>query len=481
MKTKPLFFGLFAVFVFATTFTFFAQASFTPSSLTQSLDDLLNTLPPGTVYGVEVRTANSGKLVYGRNNNNNLLPASILKVPTAIAAYHRLGVGFRYKTSISGRRKPLKGRRYFGDLKLTFSGDPSLTHDDVTFLIEGLKQQGVRDIQGNLWLDNTLYAGYSRAGGTIWDDWSICFAAPASTIILDRNCFYGWLTPAKVTGQRALMSYDNSNWKVSVDNQVITRYPVQNEPQGCVQEVWPSKDYEYRLEGCIAPGQKPMRMAFAVNDVERSAQRYLRAVLKQKGIALKGRVLVGKPAVEFDHDIVIHESEPLPVLLNEMLEKSENIYSDSILKTLGGHVSGLSGSYFTGTESVRQIMKDNGVLLNRSRLIDGSGLSRYNSLSAADMVSMLSVGWHLWGKEAPWLKERDIPEYWLKTGYMSGVNNMTGYIFPAQGETLVFAVILNGLRVEQPASSEEVRAFHKSVRFFHKTLLMHLESNSFHR
>lgn len=441
------------------------------ASLKQSVDELLETLPLGTIYGVEVRKAGSGETIYRRNSYDNLLPASILKLPTAIAAYHKLGAEFRYQTTISSQKMPVKGKRFVGDLKLTFSGDPSLTHHDIAVLFEDIRQQGVRDVKGNLWLDNSVYNGYPRAGGTIWDDRNICFAAPAGAIILDRNCFYGWLKPGKLTGQPARMEYDAPDWKRTIDNRVITRYPTENEPQGCIQEVWPSRDYEYRLEGCIEPGQKPIRMAFAVNDAERAAQRYLRALLKQKGINLKGRILVGQPAGEYPHHIVTHQSEPLPVLLRRVLEKSDNIYADSILKTLGKELSGGAGSYYTGTQAIRQVMAEQNVMLSRSRLVDGSGLSRYNSLSAEDMVDMLSAGWQFWEDKAPWLSERETPEYWLKTGYMSGVNNMAGYAFPDQGEPLIFAVILNGLKADQQADAEAVAMFHENIRAFHKAFL----------
>ena len=342
-------------------------------------------------------------------------------------------------------------------------------------MVADLKRKGVREVRGNLWLDSTIYAGYPRAGGTIWDDRNICFAAPSSAVILDRNCFYGWLKPNKQIGQPAHMEYDQPGWRLTVDNQVITRMPGKEELSGCVQEVWPSDDREYRLSGCIKPGQKPIRMAFSASNSERAAQRYVKSQFKRQGIVLKGRVLLGKPKGDFKHTVISHSSEPLPVLLERVLKKSDNIYTDSILKTLGGHFSGVAGSFYTGGLALREILKKQGVFLERARLVDGSGLSRYNRLAAQDMNEILLVGWKLWGETAPWLEKRDNPQRWLKTGYMSGVNNMAGYVFPEKSEPLVFTVILNGLRAEQPATRESARAFHKQIRTFHRAFLQILQ------
>ena len=458
----------------------FTEASFTEASFSKALDELTSTLPPGSIYGIEVRTANSGQLVYGKNNHVNLLPASIIKAATAITAYQVLGENFRYKTVIRSQRQPLRQRPYQGDLILTFSGDPSLTHENLSNLFQDIKRQGVREIKGNVWLDESVYSGYPKAGGTIWDDRNICFAAPAGAIILDRNCFFGWLKPAKKAGLPARMVYDQPGWQLEVDNKVTTRHPTKTEPLGCVQEVWPSSDYEYRLEGCITPDQKDLRMAFAARDVQRSAVRYVRSVLKRLGIQLKGRVLIGKPEGEFKHELASHYSEPLTTLLERVLEKSDNIYADSLLKTLGGVKSGIPGSYYLGTQTLREMMQEQGVDLERARLVDGSGLSRYNRLSAANMADMLAVGWQLWGEKASWLKQRENKEQWLKTGYMRGVNNMAGYVFPEQGqEPLIFVVILNGLKAKHPVSSDDAKAFHHNIRLFHRAFLREIKEHKY--
>jgi len=154
------------------------------------------------------------------------------------------------------------------------------------------------------------------------------------------------------------------------------------------------------------------------------------------------------------------------------LEKSDNLYADSLLKTLGAARFEMSGSYYIGIQAIREIMTEQGVDLERATLADGSGLSRYNRLSAANMADILAASWYLWKENAPWLAQRDRKERWLKTGYMRGVNNMAGYVFPGRGqEPLIFVVMLNGLQAPSSASAEEVRMFYEEIRLFHRKFL----------
>ncbi|WP_067515077.1 D-alanyl-D-alanine carboxypeptidase/D-alanyl-D-alanine endopeptidase [Endozoicomonas ascidiicola] len=448
------------------------------ASINEELDQLLSTLPPGHIHSIKVIDAETGSVVLDRNSQFNLLPASTVKAITAISAYQSLGKDFRYATSLLSDRKLGANSTYSGNLVISFSGDPSLTRQDLSGLLEKLSIKGVETIKGNIWIDGSIYDGYSRAGGASWDDHNICFAAPVSAVILDRNCFYGWLVPAKIPGDYAQMFYDEPSWLLSIDSHVVTKAPSKKEEGGCIQEVWPTPGHEYRLEGCLESSKKRVRMAFAVRDPEEAAARYVESWLDKQGIVHHGKVIIGKPEDSFKQLVANHQSEPVPELLQELLDKSDNLYADSILKTIGRTVNGDKGSYATGTDAVLDLLRERGVDLTRSRLVDGSGLSRYNMLSAEDFTEILKAGWDNWGEEAPWLAIRTNEQQWLKTGYMSGVNTMVGYVFREDRSPLIFAVLLNGLRPEQPASRKEVRTFHQGIREFHRSFLSRLAGSS---
>ena len=326
--------------------------------LVQRLETLVSELPPGSVYSIQVRDPANGKVLYEQGAHLNLVPASVLKVVTATLAYETLGENFRYTTRIRSENPVTGSGTLKGAVSLSFSGDPSFKREHLDQLIAELEELGVKNIAGNFWLDDDVFTGYDRAGGVSWDDLNICFAAPAAPMILDRNCFHGWLRPGKNKGDPAIIEYDRPEWLLEVDNKVITR----NAPDGgrCLQQVTPSTDYEYQLDGCISPRSRGLRMAFSVNNVERAVEKYVLAALQEHGIHLQGQIISGSPRLVFSHILAQHESETLPQLLKPVLDNSDNLYSDSILKTVGHQLSGKPGSYALGIESARTILGDKG-------------------------------------------------------------------------------------------------------------------------
>ncbi len=451
------------------TFLFLYLLILTPlviagSTLVQQLETLIEELPVGSIYSIQVRDPVSGQVLFEDGEQQNLVPASVLKVLTATLAYEALGDEFRYVTRFESSRTVRQGV-VKGPVVLKFSGDPSLTHSHLSDLIKNLKQRNIRGIEGDLWLDGGVFSGYDRAGGVSWDDLNICFAAPAAAMILDRNCFYGWLKPGKKEGQKTRIEYDHSDWGLTVDNKVVTT------KKDCPLSVFTSSKHEYRLEGCVSPGSRKVRLAFSISNVERAVRKFVTSELRKNNIQLRGRILVGRPNRDTPIMLAEHQSEFLPILLKPVLERSDNLYSDSILKTVAYNHSGEPGSYAAGIQSARELLGEGGVGFGSSRLVDGSGLSRYNFISASTLVDVLMFGWSRWGEQSPWLLDRSKKERWLKTGYMSGVSSMAGYVFQEDDQPLVFAVILNGLMPPLPASQEEMREFRKGIRGFHRSFL----------
>ncbi len=147
------------------------------ASIDGDLDRLINTLPEGHIHSIKVIEAQTGKVLFERNGDYNLLPASTVKTITAISAYHALGKNYRYTTALLSNRPISNAQKiYTGDLVLTFSGDPSLKRYDLAKLLASLRDNSIEVIKGNIWLDGSIYNGYPRASGASWDDHNICFS-----------------------------------------------------------------------------------------------------------------------------------------------------------------------------------------------------------------------------------------------------------------------------------------------------------------
>jgi len=109
---------------------------------------------------------------------------------------------------------------------IRFSGDPELGFDDLQDLIEGLKEKNINKIQGHVYLSASAFDGIYYPPGWLWDDLSYSYAAPLSTIIIDKNKFILRLRPSKKLGHRPSLSIDIPNKLIQFKNRVKTTAPV---------------------------------------------------------------------------------------------------------------------------------------------------------------------------------------------------------------------------------------------------------------
>jgi D-alanyl-D-alanine carboxypeptidase/D-alanyl-D-alanine-endopeptidase (penicillin-binding protein 4) len=161
--------------------------------------------------------------------------------------------------------------------------------------------------------------------------------------------------------------------------------------------------------------------------------------------------------------LLTHQSAPLSTLGATMMKMSQNLYAETLLRTLGAHDVGV-GSFETGRTAVQKTLSAWGISSNDLLLADGSGLSRYNLITPEALVAIL-----VRVASDPRLRERfeaALPvagrdgtlserlkhttaegNVRAKTGSMTGARSLAGYVTDADGERLAFAMIANNYDV----------------------------------
>jgi D-alanyl-D-alanine carboxypeptidase (penicillin-binding protein 4) len=137
-----------------------------------------------------------------------------------------------------------------------------------------------------------------------------------------------------------------------------------------------------------------------------------------------------------------------------MMKNSDNFYAEQIIKTIGAEVMG-AGSWSNGIKAVKQFLCDIGIDATQLRMVDGSGLSRYNLLSPQLVVNLLKYMYSetfltslpMAGVDGT-LKNRmkGTPlegNLKAKTGTMSGVSALSGYITTESGDVIAFSIMIN--------------------------------------
>ncbi|MFA0414240.1 serine-type D-Ala-D-Ala carboxypeptidase [Vibrio renipiscarius] len=340
-------------------------------------------LPQGSRVSIAIEPLNGEKPFLTTSNHDQFFPpASTLKVVTALAAKLALGDEFQFKTRLESNQH---------DVVIRFSGDPTLTRQDLKQLLTLARQQGITTIKGDLWLDNSAFNGYERAVGWPWDITGVCYSAPSSAITLDENCVQASIYANKDGSTRA---YTPEHFPIYLSTTAKTISKQRYEETHCDLELLTTPENHYQLSGCLVERSKPLPLKFAVQNPTLYTQRTVHALLNQLNIKLVGDVRVGTPEISHLKPIATHYSAKLPELLTVMLQKSDNLIADNVTKAIGQHHFNLPGSYNTGTEAIKQVIGEKtGINIERNTIVDGSGLSRNNRFTSADMTALLRYIW----------------------------------------------------------------------------------------
>ena len=410
------------------------------------------------VVGVE-----SGEVVWEVSPDSLVVPASTTKIVTAMALLDSgVDLGRSFETPLLGAG-PVEGGVLRGDLVVVGVGDPSLGPDALTSWLAGLKERGITRIEGDVLADARLFGAPPLGLGWMWDDATVYFSPPVTALTWERNVGTIGLAPGAAVGDPVVV---RQNPCIPLDVVATTAAaPAEGEEApGVHLERLPGNGSTW-VRGGIAIGAPPEDVRLTLPDPPTCVALTLRDALIAQGIAVTG--VAGRldsptgiaPAPPADAEVLaVHRSAPLRDLVGIMLVESDNLFAESFARSLDPAPVGRT--YEGARPAYEALMAAAGVPEDAWRLSDGSGLSRYDLLAADTIVALLRYGW-----TRPWrdellelmpssgegtLRSRLVggpaeQRGHAKTGSMTGVFNIVGYVHPEQGEVLAFALLSNGV------------------------------------
>ncbi|GAA3534191.1 D-alanyl-D-alanine carboxypeptidase/D-alanyl-D-alanine endopeptidase [Zobellella aerophila] len=428
------------------------------------------TPPANSQLGWMLADADSGHIEAAQGEDLLLKPASTQKLVTTLAAALQLGPDWRYQTHLKTRGQVQDGTLK-GDLLIDFVGDPSLTREQLKALLALLAHQGIRRIEGDILLNQQQFSGYNLGNGWSWNDLSVCYSAPVAALILDRNCVQGALYAKSGQDARATVP---AHQPVEVSARVRVLNTAEREQSFCALEVEMSPPNQYRLTGCIGPRKEPWPLRFAIQDVDDWGQQLTRWALTQAGVVLSGKITASRLDAADWRSLARHDSPTLRELSGRILLHSDNLYADSLLRTLGRVHFNQPGSFRNGAQAVREILQQQADIdLGPSWLADGSGLSAHNLLRARDLLAVLlfmaedpRASWlidklPIAGESGTLLYRRSLinpplrGKVQAKSGTIAHVQNLAGFIDTKDGRRKAFVLLQNGLSVS-PAHEQQI-------------------------
>lgn len=433
--------------------------------------------------GIKIASLNSGKVVFENDSEKYFMPASNMKNFTVATALERLGPDFKFVTSITSSNVPDADGVIKGDLRITGRGDISQStsfdpafpgvsnyYRAIDIIVDKIASAGVKKIEGNLIGDETYFRGFAIPEGWEWDDLHTYYGTEISALPLNDNVVDISVAPTS-SGQSCLVSVTPGTQLVRFINKCTTG------GSDTVRIVKLINQNVIEVTGTIPTGAKTKALSVSFTHVADLFVDLLKQRLIARGIVVTGAARVVNTAdptpcptcaVPLTINLGSVESPPLSVIAAKTMKPSQNMYTETLLWTLGeqiGRKNGGSGnSAQLGLGVVKGFMKQIGVADDGIVQYDGSGLSRHNLITPAAAVTLYtymakqskySQAWRdsltIGGVDGT-LRNRfkgTAAEGNMrgKTGTIDQVSALSGYLTTAGGEQLVVSFVVNGVPI----------------------------------
>ena len=444
-------------------------------------------------WGVSVISLRDGRVVYARDADKTLTPASNMKVYTTAVALDMLGADYRWRTSVYADREPDRDGTIKGDITLYGRGAPDLNAgaergapNHLAQLADELYKRGVRHVQGSVIGDESYFRGEPLGDGWMWNDVQWYFGAEVSALTVNSNETTITITSSTKANEPTAIKFDTAKDYFHVINDTKTASPGAPLTIGVTRGL---SDNDVRVWGDFAAGGRSYSVRLSVHQPALWAAALLREALRGRGITVDGEArMIDARSRSNDEDkrgssegveLASITSKTLGEIVHSTNKESINLNAELILRTLGKERGTLApdpdpvkmrtrGDDQAGTSVVRLWLERAGIPVATLALHDGSGLSRLDRITPDTTARLLAAiaktpSANVFRDSLP-VSGRDgtlrsrlnrvSGRILAKTGTLTYTNSLSGYATTADNEPLAFSIICNDETVKD--SSTEV-------------------------
>lgn len=415
------------------------------------------------VVGIVVLDPDTSEVVYERNSEVSLTPASCMKAITTICALHFLGADHRFETKVEAVG-PIKDGVLKGDIVIHGGGDPvlgcsrvegSLSSETVMAdWVKGIRAAGIKEIAGSVVGDASYFPDDPVPATWMWEDIGNYYAAGTSGLAFYENLYYLYFKPgAKVGDAAEIARTEPPTPEIKWANGMKTGAAGSGD-----------NGYIFGVPGemhRMTRGTIPMGGEFSIKgslpDSAVTCANQLRAALEKAGIKVNGN----PPGAYDDGPVTVVAttlSPPLSKIIYRLCKESNNFFAEMLLMHTGKAVGAADREGALKAEEA--YLKSLGVPTGGMHFADGSGLSRRDGVTPIGMARMVAAvrnePWFgVWLESLPWLgmdgdlagRHKNTPlkgKVRAKTGLIERVRGLVGTIDAKSGKRYCFAMIANG-------------------------------------
>jgi len=420
-------------------------------------------------WSVMVRDSN-GDVIYDYNSDKLIRPASNLKLVSSAAFLEKLGYDYTFETTLYGTGEQV-GNRWAGDLYIRGSGDPSINgkaYDDPLFLFEQwfslLDSMGVEIVDGNIIGHDGYFDDVPYPRGWEWDDLSYFYAPEISALSFNLNVVDLEVLANGRPGSTPTITWFpfDTPYVQFVNEQRITPRGTRFD-ESYRRELGTNRIY---LRSTLPEGYYETE-PLSVHNPSRFFIDTFKRYLERQGIGVRGQLLITRDQVNWSApgfvELDSHQSHPLHTMITRLNRESDNFYAEMLLKNLASVEYGVPGSTELGLKVVKEFMKSSGFDTTAVMLRDASGMAPATLLRTSELnqflydiqskpyfeyyLNSLSVG-SVNGTLRYRFHNNSVSDNFLgKTGFLSGVRSLSGYLDTRNGERLIVTIATNNYTV----------------------------------
>jgi len=369
-----------------------------PDKVLKEIDELISGIPASTRMALMVYNPLTLYTIISINHTESMIPASNTKLFTTAVALELMGGDYLLSTKILADDDDLTDGIIDGNIYIKGFGNPTFDSDDLEFLVNKLYQSGLRRITGDVIGDDTFFDDVYSRDDWINDERANVKLPPVSALVLDRN---------RTTATKKRKSRYRTYF-----------VEVKNPPLFAAQK--------------------------------------LKEKLIYYGVEVGGNS-ISSQATDTAKTLV-ESSIPLRELLQIINKNSDNYFAECLFKTLGAIYSGKQGNSFFSTQAILSYIQDNDIYSEGTQIVDGSGISRFDQVTAGALVGLLEKVYFNINNFEDFYNSLSIAgidgtldnrmigtlaenNFRGKTGTLNGVSSLSGYITTVDGDELIICII----------------------------------------
>ena len=424
-------------------FIFFSVSSL-PQSIKTKLDRLFeDKFFESCLISIQVEDLTTDKTLYKKNEKMLLRPASNMKIITSSAGLLYLGLDYKFKTDLY-HDGYVSNDTLYGNIYIVGGCDPDFTTRDLYYFVDTLKSLSISTITGNLYGDISFKDSLYWGKGWMWDDDPSSYAPYLSALNINDNCI------------KVMYDGKKNETEISPRTKYVNVHRTENEDKIVIDRNWLDRKNDFTING-----KNNGKTYFAKINVLDPAKYFITVfaeVLDSNSIKLKGNLDLKKTPLYAKK--ICTFTRTYGDIIENLNKTSDNLSAEMTLYALAEKYSGKPAIADSGIQFINMMIDSSGLDHEDYRLVDGSGASHYNVVSVELITALLKyyydkhqelyevlynsfpiagVDGTLENRMSKTPAEKNVH---AKTGTLTGVSCLSGYVTAKNNQVLAFSIMM---------------------------------------